>query len=110
MVLDNVFKFHARAKPAKAEATNVFFRVLTTLWTQWARFWCGLHGHQIMLHFEPNKLSLQCGLCGYETDGWDVGHPVIARRQADSRVHAHIVRTERRGALRAVPSKARMAS
>ena len=38
-----------------------------------AQFWCGMHGHLIMLHFEPNKLSLQCSLCGYATEGWDVG-------------------------------------
>jgi hypothetical protein len=109
MVLDNVFRFHSRVT-SKAQASNVFLRALRTLATQCARLWCGFHGHHILLHFEPNKLSLQCALCGYETEGWDVGHPVIARRQANSRVHAHNVTIERRGALRTVPSKARMAS
>ena len=36
------------------------------------RFFCGLHGHDALLHFEQGKLSLQCTSCGYETPGWDL--------------------------------------
>ena len=68
-----------------------------------------MHGHLIILHFAPNKLSLQCGICGYESEGWEVGRPLVARRHADNLAHAHSrtgnVHTERRRALRAVPSK-----
>ena len=71
-----------------------------------ARLWCGLHGHLILLHFEPNKLSLQCALCGYESEGWEVGHPALAKRPT-SRPQAH---PERRRALRPLPSGARLAS
>lgn len=42
--------------------------------------WCGIHGHVIMLRFQPDKLSLQCSLCGYETEGWEVGRPMGADR------------------------------
>jgi hypothetical protein len=83
---------------------------------QFARVWCGLHGHLIFLHFEPHKLSLQCGLCGYQSEGWEVGRPLVARRASDSRglehPHTHQVRPERRHTLHAVPStgSARMAS
>jgi hypothetical protein len=31
---------------------------------------CGLRGHDMMLHFEPNRLSLRCLACGAETPGW----------------------------------------
>ncbi len=31
---------------------------------------CRLHGHDMLLHFEPNRLSLQCVACGAETPGW----------------------------------------
>ena len=78
-----------------------------------------MHGHLIMLHFEPTRLSLQCALCGFQSEGWEVGRPpVIVRRTLDNgsnriHAHAHQVRpaAERRG-LRAVPSSrtARMAS
>lgn len=36
------------------------------------QFVCGLHGHDALLHFEQNRISLQCTSCGYETPGWDV--------------------------------------
>ena len=75
-----------------------------------SRLWCGLHGHLILMHFEPNKLSLQCALCGYESEGWDVGRPLAARRQVENRVHSLHVRTERRRHLRVVASNIRMAS
>ena len=36
------------------------------------QFVCGLHGHDALLHFEQDRISLQCTSCGYETPGWDV--------------------------------------
>lgn len=36
------------------------------------RFFCGLHGHDALLHFEQGRLSLVCASCGYETPGWDL--------------------------------------
>jgi hypothetical protein len=37
------------------------------------QFICGLHGHDALLHFESNRLSLECTSCGYDSPGWDVG-------------------------------------
>ena len=31
---------------------------------------CGLHGHEAVLQFEPNRLSLRCLNCNYKTTGW----------------------------------------
>lgn len=31
---------------------------------------CGLRGHDLMLHFESNRLALRCSACGAETPGW----------------------------------------
>ena len=36
------------------------------------QFVCGLHGHDVLLHFEHERMSLQCTSCGYQTPGWDV--------------------------------------
>jgi hypothetical protein len=110
MVRDNVFGFNSPAKQVEAPLPGLFARMLSAVSKQCARAWCGMHGHLILLHFEPNKLSLQCALCGYESEGWDVGRPLAARRKVENRVHSHTVRIERRHALRAVPSSARMAS
>ena len=101
----------SRLKPAergKAARANVFSAALRAV-SQWcARLICGLQGHLILLHFEPNKLSLQCGVCGYESPGWEVGRPPAVRRAVHTRVQP--VRTDSRRSLRAVPSSARMAS
>lgn len=110
MVRDNVLGFNSTAKRAEAPPPSPLARILSAGLRQCARVWCGMHGHLILLHFEPNKLSLQCALCGYESEGWDVGRPPAARRQVEKRVHSDSVRIERRRALRAVPSGTRMAS
>jgi hypothetical protein len=37
----------------------------------WLRqMFCGLHGHDTMLHFEQERMSLRCVSCGHETPGW----------------------------------------
>ena len=33
---------------------------------------CGLRGHDVVRHFEPNRLSLRCLSCGYQTAGWNL--------------------------------------
>lgn len=93
-----MFKEHAEP--------SLFTRFCSAVMRQLARMWCGLHGHVIMLHFEPNKLSLQCSLCGYETEGWEVGRPMTARRPANNPQ----ARPDRRRTLRPLPTNARLAS
>jgi hypothetical protein len=33
---------------------------------------CGLHGHDLLLHFEKSRLCLKCAGCGFETPGWRI--------------------------------------
>ena len=110
MVIDSVFGLNSTATQRQSASQNFLSRAVTAVSLTVKRLWCGMHGHLILMHFEPNRLSLECGLCGYHTEGWEVGRPLAARRQAENRVHSHKVRTERRAALRVVPSQARMAS
>ena len=86
--------------------TAPFSRIFAGIARQVARIWCGLHGHLTMLHFEPNKLSLQCSFCGFETEGWEVGRPLMARRQSNNPQ----ARPERRRQLRSLPTNTRLAS
>ena len=44
----------------------------TTAWMRQA--YCGLHGHDRLLRFEKNRMSLQCVSCGHESPGWDLNH------------------------------------
>ena len=105
MVSDNVFGIN-KTRANEVGLTAPFLRIFAGIARQIARLWCGLHGHLIMLHFQPNKLSLQCSLCGYETEGWEVGRPLMARRQANNPQ----ARPDRRRQLRPLPTNARLAS
>jgi hypothetical protein len=108
MVRDHVFGLNSTTAQDDAISAHIFSRVLRAATRLCARLWCGMHGHLILLHFEPNKLSLQCGLCGYESEGWEVGRPMTSRRQADNRQARP--GPERRRTLRPLPSSARLAS
>ncbi len=42
---------------------------------------CAARGHDMMLHLEPERLSLLCVACGAETPGWRIDvNPRFARR------------------------------
>ena len=111
MVSNNVVRMDSKARPVSA-APNVLSRMAAAVSQRVARMWCATHGHMTLLHFEPNKLSLQCALCGYESEGWEVGRrpQMAARRRVENHVPAHQVRSDNRRGLRALPSGARMAS
>lgn len=110
MVIDNVFGLNSSTTQPRSAAPGFLSRAVAAVSQAVKRTSCALHGHLILMHFEPHKLSLQCGLCSYQSEGWEVGRPLTARRQVDHRVHSHHVRTERRATLRVMPSQARMAS
>ena len=46
--------------------------VITRAAGQVRQFFCSLHGHDALLHFEQGRISLQCTSCGYQTPGWDL--------------------------------------
>lgn len=33
---------------------------------------CAIRGHDLMMHFEPHRLSLECTACGRQTPGWNL--------------------------------------
>jgi len=53
------------------------------------QMFCGLHGHDTMLHFERDRMSLRCASCGHETPGWELNEapPTITVR-GDRHRHA----------------------
>lgn len=36
---------------------------------------CGLHGHDTLLQFHKDRMSLRCVSCGHETPGWELNEP-----------------------------------
>ncbi len=50
---------------------------------------CALHGHDNLMHFEKDRVYLQCATCGHETPGWTL--PEASPRlvfTGDARRHA----------------------
>ena len=37
------------------------------------KMYCGMHGHDSLLHFEKDRMCLQCASCGYQSPGWEIG-------------------------------------
>jgi hypothetical protein len=108
MLREHLFGLNSATRQEENAWRHIVWRALAGAGRLFARAWCGMNGHLILLHFEPNKLSLQCGLCGYKSEGWEVGRPMTSRRHADNRQAR--LGPERRSTLRPLPSSARLAS
>ena len=66
---------------------------------------CGMRGHDLILHFEPRRLSLQCVDCGWESTGWMIDRPRFSYTndrpvRRDVRAHAEPPRAPLGGADR----------
>ena len=52
--------------------------------------YCGLHGHDSLLHFEKDRILLQCTSCGHETPGWELTEPrPVVSMRAEPRAVLH---------------------
>src|SRR5579864_5187970 len=53
-----------------------------------AQIFCGLRGHDSLLHFEEERMSLRCVSCGHETPGWTLNEaPPTVTVRGDARRH-----------------------
>ena len=70
---------------ATVERAGVFARVMESL----RQMFCGLRGHDTLLHFEDERMSLRCVSCGHETPGWELNEvPPTVTVRGDARRHA----------------------
>ena len=52
------------------------------------QFFCGLRGHDSVLHFEGKRVNMRCTSCGHDTPGWEVnGRGPRQRFAGDARRH-----------------------
>ncbi len=50
------------------------------------QMFCGLYGHDTLLHFEQDRMSLKCVSCGHESPGWELNEtPPTIRVRGDAR-------------------------
>ena len=58
-----------------------------TVWRV-SQFFCGLRGHDSVLHFEGKRVNMRCTSCGHDSPGWDVsGRGPRQRYEGDARRH-----------------------
>ena len=70
------------------------------------RRFCATRGHDLMLQFEPDRVSLRCVDCGWESAGWTIDRPLFSCTDelinADARSARPLDRLERRSVEQAV--------
>jgi hypothetical protein len=85
----------SEAGPVDASAAGVVSKVLSRL----GQAFCGLSGHDAVLHFEGNRVMMRCTSCGHDTPGWEVnGRGPKLRYEGDA--SRHELRPEPRLVLR----------
>ena len=71
-------------RTARTEHTGGLARVMQAL----RQALCGLSGHDTLLHFDEERLSLRCVSCDHETPGWELNEvPPTVTVRGDARRH-----------------------
>lgn len=53
-----------------------------------SQIFCGLRGHDSVLHFEGKRVMMRCTSCGHDSPGWEVGGRAPRQRfEGDARRH-----------------------
>ena len=56
--------------------------------TRLGQLFCGMRGHESVLHFEGKRVMMRCTSCGHDTPGWDTAERAPQRRyDGDARRH-----------------------
>ena len=65
------------------------------------QLFCGLYGHDALMHFEQERMSLRCTSCGHETPGWKLNEtPPTVTIRGDTRQKSLVRRPQLIGARR----------
>jgi hypothetical protein len=74
--------------------TGITDGIITRMVGRLGQLFCGLRGHDSVLHFEGNRVMMRCTSCGYDTPGWEItGRGPRRRYEGDSR--RHLLATQR---------------
>jgi len=60
---------------------NIIFRAISWVVRTIRRFMCGFMGHENVLWFERDRLSLRCISCGHQSRGWTIGDATPERAE-----------------------------
>lgn len=60
---------------------------------------CGMRGHDSVLHFQEKRVMLRCTSCGYDSPGWEIG-TARPRVTVHGDAKRHLLRPESMGLRR----------
>jgi len=84
MVTNYPQQLTATAEVTHRQDGNVVARMVCRL----GQLFCGLRGHDSVLHFEGNRVNMRCTSCGHDTPGWEItGRGPRLRYEGDARRH-----------------------
>lgn len=84
MVTNYPQQLTATADVAQSTTNSVVERAMGRL----GQLYCGLRGHDSVLHFEASRVNMRCTSCGHDTPGWDIsGRGPRRRYEGDARRH-----------------------
>jgi hypothetical protein len=84
MVTNYPQQLTASANMARESANALVARAMTRL----GQLYCGLRGHDSVLHFEGSRVNMRCTSCGHDTPGWEIsGRGPRRRYEGDARRH-----------------------
>ncbi len=73
---------------ATTDATLDHAGVMARAMGRLGQLFCGIRGHDAVLHFEGNRVSMRCTSCGHDTPGWEInGRGPRRRFDGDARRH-----------------------
>ena len=68
----------------RADTSGLLGRMIGHL----GQVFCGMRGHDAVLHFESNRVMMRCTSCGHDTPGWEItGQGPRKRFEGDPRRH-----------------------
>lgn len=75
-----------------AEARKAASSVVMRMFRRLGQMLCGLSGHDLVRHYEQNRVALVCASCGHVSPGWELTAPLPHQRYAGDpgRHHLHV--------------------
>jgi hypothetical protein len=70
------------------DATDLVSRAMTRL----GQLFCGIRGHESVLHFEGKRVMMRCTSCGHDTPGWEISERA-PRKRYDGDARRHLLAT-----------------
>ena len=67
--------------------------VVARAFSRLGQVFCGLSGHESVLHFEGNRVMMRCTSCGHDTPGWEITGR-RPRKRFDGDAHRHALKPQ----------------